>query len=70
MHSDVGRWDKFAGKGADSKRLKLATEVKRLLLSRIPESSRVGIFHGDFQWSILFYSKKAKLLAVIDWELV
>ena len=70
LHSDVGRWDKFAGKGADSKRLKLAPEVKRLLLSRIPESSKVGIFHGDFQWSNLFYSKKAELLAVIDWELV
>jgi len=29
----------------------------------------VGIFHGDFQWSNLFYSDEKQLLAVIDWEL-
>ncbi len=35
-----------------------------------PVESNVGIFHGDFQWANLFYGFDARLLAVIDWELV
>jgi len=27
------------------------------------------MFHGDFQWPSLFYSRQGKLQAVIDWEL-
>ena len=34
----------------------------------MPGDAPVGIFHGDFQWSNLFYSKQGQLLAVIDWE--
>ena len=70
LKADVDRWDRFVEKAADSRKLSLAPEIKRLLLARMPKLSNVGIFHGDFQWSNLFYSQKGKLLAVIDWELV
>ena len=70
LGSDVNRWDRFAEKAAEPAKLKLVPEVKRLLIQRMPKVSNVGIFHGDFQWSNLFYSPKGKLLAVIDWELV
>jgi len=74
---DVQRWDRFIEKAADPERLLLAPEVKAQLLQQLPEGSPVGIFHGDFQWSNLFFADKnygdgneqGKLLAVIDWEL-
>lgn len=70
LELDVHRWDRFIEKAADPERLKLAPAVKRLLLEKLPNQAPVGIFHGDFQWSNLFYSRQGKLLAVIDWELV
>ena len=48
----------------------MVPEVKKLLLARLPKNIQIGIFHGDFQWSSLFYSKEGQLLAAIDWELV
>ena len=70
LEKDVSRWDRFVGKAADPSRLELVPKVKQLLLEQLPGSTPVGIFHGDFQWSNLFYSKQGELKAVIDWELV
>ncbi|NKB33721.1 MAG: phosphotransferase [Pseudomonadales bacterium] len=70
LQSDVERWDRFVEKAADPDKLALVPEVRSLLLEKLPTQSPVGIFHGDFQWSNLFYSDDAELLAVIDWELV
>ena len=70
LDNDVKRWDRFCGKGAEQHRLKLVPEIKKLLLDSLPPDTKIGIFHGDFQWSNLFYSKDHELLAVIDWELV
>ena len=70
MDHDVNRWDRFCEKGAEKERLILVPEVKKLLLARLPKNIQIGIFHGDFQWANLFYSKVGQLLAVIDWELV
>lgn len=67
---DVTRWDRLLEKAADPHRLKLVPMVRELLLKQLPAAAPVGIFHGDFQWSNLFYSTQGKLLAVIDWELV
>jgi len=67
---DVLRWDRFVDKAADSYRLERVPSVRALLLKQLPQDATVGIFHGDFQWSNLFYSGRGKLLAVIDWELV
>lgn len=70
LENDVRRWDRFVEKAAEPAKLKLVPEIKRLLLSHMPRRANVGIFHGDFQWSNLFYCEKGGLLAVIDWELV
>ncbi len=70
LEDDVTRWDRFVEKAADPHRLQLLPAVRELLLQKVPELSPTGIFHGDFQWSNLFYSDQGKLLAVIDWELV
>ncbi len=66
---DVARWDSFYERAAEQQLLALQPRVRQLLLDKIPHDARIGIYHGDFQWSNLLYSAEAKLLAVIDWEL-
>lgn len=70
FEDDVTRWDRFLAKAAEPQRLKRVTEARERLLANIPEDAHVGVFHGDFQWSNLFYALDGTLLAVIDWELV
>ena len=70
LAADVDRWDRFLDRTVDPNDLSLAPIVKKRLLERLPSEPNIGIFHGDFQWSNLFYSKDGQLLAVIDWELV
>ena len=70
LDADVVRWDRFVDKAAEPQRLQLVPAVREMLLQQLPADAPVGIFHGDFQWSNLFYSKQGELLAVIDWELV
>ncbi|HEY7295416.1 MAG TPA: phosphotransferase family protein [Dehalococcoidia bacterium] len=68
--ADVQRWDRFAERAADPELVRLWPELKRRLLERLPREPRMGIFHGDFQWSNLLYDTgDYRLLAVIDWEL-
>jgi aminoglycoside phosphotransferase (APT) family kinase protein len=67
---DVERWDRFYERAADPERLRGAPEVRRRLLDTIPDGAPIGIFHGDFQTANLFCAPaKARLVAVIDWEL-
>lgn len=67
---DVIRWDRFFERAADPHLLADAPRVRELLLARPPKETRIGLFHGDYQWTNLFYSPQGKLLAVVDWELV
>ncbi len=73
FNEDVERWDRFLDRAADPDGLKRAPQCRRRLLETLPEDAPVGIFHGDFQTSNLFFDAGAaptpKLLAVIDWEL-
>jgi aminoglycoside phosphotransferase (APT) family kinase protein len=66
---DVTRWDRFYERAADQHLLALQPRVRELLLAKIAHDTRIGIYHGDFQWGNLIYSEDARLLAVIDWEL-
>jgi aminoglycoside phosphotransferase (APT) family kinase protein len=66
---DVTRWDRFYQRAADPERLALVPALRERLLVSLPQSAPTGIFHGDFQWSNLFYSFEGRLQAVIDWEL-
>lgn len=69
FEDDIIRWDRFYDRAADPHRLALQPRARELLLSRIPAGARIGLYHGDFQWANLMYSRDARLLAVIDWEL-
>ncbi len=66
---DVSRWDRFAERAADPELLALQPAVRDRLLAQAPSSARIGLYHGDFQWSNLMYSAEGRLRAVIDWEL-
>ncbi|MCY4656034.1 MAG: phosphotransferase family protein [Gammaproteobacteria bacterium] len=66
---DVLRWDRFYERAADPHLLSRVPECRQKLLDHLPTSTRVGIFHGDFQTSNLFCSKDGRLRAIIDWEL-
>ena len=64
---DITRWDRFYERAAEPQLLALQPRVRQLLLDSIPHDARIAMFHGDFQWSNLLYSRDATLLAVIDW---
>ena len=71
---DVERWDRFHDRAADPECLARVPDCRRRLVETIPTDAPVGIFHGDFQTSNLFFAKPERgsppeLLAVIDWEL-
>lgn len=66
---DVTRWDRFYERAAEPQLLALQPRVRQLLLDTIPANTRIGLYHGDFQGSNLLFSRDAKLLAVVDWEL-
>lgn len=70
FEEDVTRWDRFHERAAEPEMLKDAPKVRQLLLNKIPMDAHIGLVHGDFQWSNVFYSFGGKLLAIIDWELV
>ena len=69
LEPDVTRWDRFYERAGDKDLVALAPAVRERLLERLPQTPRSGIFHGDFQWSNVFYSFDGTLQAVIDWEL-
>ena len=75
FNEDVERWDRFYERAADPEMLARAPDCRRRLLETLPEGAPVGIFHGDFQTSNLFFEppppngEPPRLLAVIDWEL-
>jgi aminoglycoside phosphotransferase (APT) family kinase protein len=69
LDQDVMRWDRFLPKVAEPERMVLQPRVRERLLATLPADAPVGLFHGDFQASNLFFSFAGRLLAVIDWEL-
>jgi len=74
FNEDVERWDRFYERAADPECLARVPDCRRRLLETLPSDAPVGIFHGDFQTSNLFFSmptpqRSPDLLAVIDWEL-
>lgn len=69
FEDDVTRWDRFYERAAEPEALSRQPEARAKLLANIPSGTRVGLFHGDFQWANLMFSSEAQLQAVIDWEL-
>ena len=52
----------------DPKAVARGPELRERLRSSIPETPRVGIVHGDFQWSNVMF-KDGRVVALIDWEI-
>lgn len=70
LADEITRWDRFAERAADREELlALAPAVRGRLLETMPTGFDIGLFHGDFQFQNLMYSRSGTLLAVIDWEL-
>jgi aminoglycoside phosphotransferase (APT) family kinase protein len=70
LEHEISRWDRLAERAADREELlALAPAVRQKLLETMPDRFDVGLFHGDFQFQNLMYSRDGVLLAVIDWEL-
>ncbi len=45
-----------------------APELREKLRSSIPRQPRIGIVHGDFQWSNIMFNH-GRVVALIDWEI-
>lgn len=69
LADEVARCDYLFGKTAVPDLVRAAPALKDRLLERMPVAPRIGISHGDFQWSNLLYRSDGSVVAVIDWEL-
>ena len=69
LEHEITRWDRFIERAADPALLAGAPELRQLLLDRRPATVDVGLAHGDFQFTNLYYSRAGELQAVLDWEL-
>ena len=69
LEQEVSRWDRFIGRAADPALLADAPALRQLLLDRLPTAADIGLVHGDFQFSNLYYARTGELQAVLDWEL-
>lgn len=45
-----------------------APELRERLRATLPEASRIGCVHGDFQWANLLFNNE-RPIALIDWEI-
>src|ERR1700683_103133 len=52
----------------DPKVVARAPELREKLRSSIPETPRIGIVHGDFQWANTLFND-GRVVALIDWEI-
>src|SRR5829696_506192 len=69
LERDVTRWDRLVERAAEPQLLAEVPRLRNLLLERLPRHLHVGLFHGDFQFTNLYYSRAGELRAVLDWEL-
>ncbi len=52
----------------DPKAVARAPELREKLRSSIPSTPRIGLVHGDFQWSNVLFGDD-RVVALIDWEI-
>ncbi len=52
----------------DPKAVARAPELRERLRSSIPRTPRIGLVHGDFQWSNILF-RDGRVVALIDWEI-
>lgn len=68
LPADIARWDRFIERAGDAQLVVDVPELRSRLCAHIPRAPRVGILHGDYQWSnVLVYDEQ--VAAILDWEL-
>jgi aminoglycoside phosphotransferase (APT) family kinase protein len=70
LRSEVEFWTPLNAKAAEPVWAEMGERTGDLLLSAVPESPFVGLFHGDFQTNnVLFQPADGSVVAVLDWEI-
>jgi aminoglycoside phosphotransferase (APT) family kinase protein len=65
---EVRSWDRAIEKAGPADWRDAADRVRTALIAAAPDSPRVGILHGDYQFSNLLFEGE-NLVAVLDWEI-
>ncbi len=68
LEQEIRYWDPILAKSAEPGWIAEAERVRDQLLARLPDSPRVGLFHGDFHTANILYDR-GRLVAVLDWEI-
>lgn len=66
--AEVRSWDRAIEKAGPADWRTAADQVRKALIAAEPDSPRVGIVHGDYQFSNLLFEGD-HLVAVLDWEI-
>ncbi|MDT0619499.1 phosphotransferase family protein [Salinisphaera sp. P385] len=68
LATEIAFWEPIYQKAPEPAWAQAAAQVRHLLADRIPDSSPIGLVHGDYQpGNILF--NQGRVTGVIDWEL-
>jgi aminoglycoside phosphotransferase (APT) family kinase protein len=65
---EIDFWRPILQKAAEPEWIGMGERTRELLLSRLPASADVGIFHGDFQTNNVLF-EESSVVAVLDWEI-
>lgn len=68
LPTDIARWDRFVERAGDPELVVDVPELRTKLCGRIPSAPRIGILHGDYQWSNVLI-RDEQVAAILDWEL-
>lgn len=67
-HDEVLAWDRALGKASAAPWHRAAVSVRGSLIDHAPPAGRIGVTHGDYQFSNLLFDQDT-LVAVLDWEI-
>ena len=68
LQTDIARWERFIERAGDPQLVVDVPDLRAKLRARIPRAPRIGILHGDYQWSNLLV-RDEQIAAMLDWEL-
>ncbi len=68
LQTDIARWDRFIERAGDPQLVVDVADLRSKLCARIPPAPRIGILHGDYQWSNVLV-RDEQIAALLDWEL-
>jgi aminoglycoside phosphotransferase (APT) family kinase protein len=65
---EIRSWDRALGKAEGEPWHRAATRVREALVETEPAEPRIGVLHGDYQFSNLLFQGD-DLAAIVDWEI-